>query len=122
MGINNTTITVPESWAAAITNDVTGTATLILETYNEDTLVGFQNYTIQIRVPETIRPTLGDIVITRIDNAVPSEWGIYVQKKSGVRIEIPNAQGTYGSTINKYGIVGGMTDTKATGTFSLNPI
>ena len=49
-------------------------------------------------------PTIGDLVITRIDNGVPADWGVYVQGYSKAKIQITGAAGTYGSTIRSYSI------------------
>jgi len=49
-------------------------------------------------------PTIGDLAITRIDNGVPADWGVYVQGYSTAQVQITGAAGAYGSTIRSYAI------------------
>ena len=42
--------------------------------------------------------------VTRINNTVPSAWGVYLQNVSGVKLQAVGAAGVYGSTIKAYRI------------------
>lgn len=50
---------------------------------------------------------LTSLTAARVDGAVPSTWGIYVQTKSKATLTINGAAGSYGSTISSYSITGG---------------
>ena len=99
--------TPPTSLATQIPNSTSGTCTLTCYTYNGNTLVGTSTATVTLSVPASIKPTITGITATRVDGTVPSSWGIYVQTKSKVTLEITGAAGTGGSTISSYSITGG---------------
>lgn len=121
-GVTSTTYTIPAVWANAITNSDSGICTMTVSTYSAGTFVGSKSYSLTIQVPSASNPTIGSVTSARIDNTVPSSWGIYVQGKSGVTITANNCQGASGSTITKYVISGGMSATQSTNSFTLNPI
>ena len=100
-------------WTPALTlanqvpNSTSGTGTLTCYTYSGNTLIGTKSITITLKVPTSVVPTIGSFTATRVDNDVPSSWGIYVQNKSAVTLTISNAAGARGSTIKSYSISGG---------------
>ena len=100
-------------WTPALTlanqvpNATSGTGTLTCQTYSGSTLIGTKSITITLKVPTSVVPTIGSFTATRVDNDVPSSWGIYVQNKSAVTLTISNAAGARGSTIKSYSITGG---------------
>ena len=49
-----------------------------LETLAGTTVVGTVNKTFMVEVGASIRPTIGTFAATRVNNAVPSAWGVYV--------------------------------------------
>lgn len=53
-------------------------------------------------------PTVKTFTATRVDNTVPSSWGIYVQGKSQCKLQV-TASGIYGSSIKSYQIKQGST-------------
>lgn len=53
-------------------------------------------------------PTVNTFTATRVDNTVPSSWGIYVQGKSQCKLQA-TASGIYGSSIKSYQIKQGST-------------
>lgn len=122
VGVTSTTYIVPSGWVNAITGSDSGICTMTLSTYSSGTFVGSKSYSVTIQVPSSMKPTIGSVTTTRIDNSVPSGWGIYVQGKSGVTITANNCSGVNGSTITKYVISGGMSATQSTNSFTLNPI
>lgn len=89
-----------------IPNAASGWGTVRCETYNGGTKIGTTEKNITITAPATIVPSYSSLKVTRVDNVVPSTWGIYVKGKSKVTLEIVGAAGTYGSTISKYSITG----------------
>lgn len=89
-----------------IPNAASGWGTVRCETYNGGTKIGTTEKNITITAPTTIVPSYSSLKVTRVDNVVPSAWGVYVKGKSKVSLEIVGAAGTYGSTISKYSITG----------------
>ncbi len=53
-------------------------------------------------VPADILPAAGALSVAAVDGKVPSDWGIYVQGVSRVRITAPAAAGAAGSSIAAY--------------------
>lgn len=122
LGVTSTTYTIPSSWANAITNSDSGICTMTVSTYSGGSFIGSRSYSVTLNVPSGAKPTIGSLTTARINNSVPSSWGIYVQGKSGVTITANDCQGASGSTITKYVITGGMSATQSTNSFTLNPI
>lgn len=101
------TFTPPLSLASQIPNSTSGTLTVRVTTMNGSTQVGSAvTKTLSLSVPSSVVPTMGTPTATRIDNGVPSDWGIYVKGFSQVKIAIQSAAGSYGSTIKSYSITG----------------
>ena len=103
------TITIPKEIANHIPNSTTGSGTLRVETFNGTTSLGTKTLALTVTVPDTaeFNPTLPTLTATRIDNTVPTAWGVYVQNRSSVQIDIVGAAGAYGSTIVTRSITGG---------------
>lgn len=99
--------TPPLTLANQIPNNTTGTCTLTCYTYNGDTLVGTSTTTVTLSVPDSVIPTTTGFSALHILGPVPASWGIYVQNKSSVQLNISGATGAYGSTISAYSITGG---------------
>ena len=99
--------TIPNETMNQIPNAVKGTGTIRVETYNGSTKLGEKTASIVINVPSSVVPSFSSLEITRVDNGVPSDWGIYVQSKSKATLSISGASGNYGSTITSYSISGG---------------
>jgi len=91
--------TTPLSLANQIPAALTGVGLIRCHTYHGSDYVGYKDVTIYLSVPDTAVPTIGNVTLTRIDNDVPSGWGIYVKSKSSVQVAF-SASGAYGSTIN----------------------
>lgn len=102
------TFTPPVSMASNLPNSAAGTLTVRISTFNGSTQIGSTtSKSIFLSIPSTVVPTMGDPTIERIDNGVPSSWGIYVKGFSKAKITINSAAGVYGSTIKSYSITGG---------------
>lgn len=85
-----------------IPNATSGTATIVVDTYNGSTKVGTASRTITLNVPSSVVPSCG-ISVTG-NNLL---GGQYVGGKSTVTVGVTNATGSYGSTIKSYSITGG---------------
>lgn len=85
-----------------IPNSTSGTATIVVDTYNGNTKVGSSSKTITLNVPSSVVPSCG---ISVSGNNLLS--GNYVGGKSTVTVAVTNATGSHGSTIKSYAITGG---------------
>lgn len=83
------------------------TGTINCFTYDRDgNLVGKSSKPFKLSINKSMKPTIGNLIIERIDGAVPSSWGIYVEGQSKATLTITGAKGCYGSTIEEYQISG----------------
>lgn len=116
------TYTIPMDCLDQIPNATAGVGTVRLYTLSGGSIVGSVDVGITINVPSSVVPTFSSLSIARIDNGVPSSWGLYVRGKSKATLTINGAAGTYGSTISKYVIEGGgysgTSNTLTTGTLN----
>ena len=110
--------TPPLSLASQIPSATSGALTVRVTTYNGSTQIGSSvTKSINLSVPSTVVPSLSGISATRIDNDVPSSWGIYVKGISQVKITANGASGSYGSKISGYSISGpGLYTNSSSGT------
>lgn len=96
------------SLASYVPNSTSGTLTVRVTTYNGSTQIGSSvTATKTLSVPSSVVPTMGTPSVTRIDNGVPSSWGVYVQSFSKAMVSMTSVAGAYGSTIKSYSITGG---------------
>lgn len=101
------TFTPPLSDASAIPNASSGTATVTVQTMSGSTKIGSViSKTFTLNLPASVVPSISGPAITRVDNGVPSAWGIYVKGFSKANVNI-SGSGIYGSSISSYSISGG---------------
>ena len=94
------------SYASQYPNSTRCACTVRVTTYNGSTQIGEAVTSgCWLDIPANVKPTCSAISFTRIDNGVPSNWGIYVQGYSKVTASI-SGSGTYGSTISSYYLSG----------------
>jgi hypothetical protein len=98
--------TPPLDLATQIPNSESGTLTVIVTTFNGPNSIGVTYGSTVLKVPDSVVPTLSGITATRVDNGVPSSWGVYVKGISKVKITAGTASGVYGSTITSCNING----------------
>lgn len=98
--------TPPLDLATQIPNSEFGTLTVIVTTFNGLNPIGTAYGSVVLKVPDSVVPTLSGITATRVDNGVPSSWGVYVKGISKVKITAGTASGVYGSTITSCNING----------------
>ena len=110
--------TPPLALASQIPSATSGALTVRVTTYNGSTQIGSSvTKSINLSVPSTVVPSISGLTATRIDNGVPSSWGIYVKGISQVKITASGASGSYGSTISGYSISGpGLYTNSSSGT------
>lgn len=98
--------TVPIGLASSVPNGTSISVTIICRTFNGSTNLGDKYTSFTAYVPSSVVPSMGNPTATRVDNGVPSGWGVYVKGYSKVTIAITSASGSYGSTIKSYSITG----------------
>ncbi len=103
----NSALAVPIGWLDAIPDKENETASATLETKIGGISTGSITKYFVIKAGAGVLPTIGNLLAERINNGVPSGWGVYVQGKSGVRLTVQNALGAYGSNIASMKITGG---------------
>lgn len=98
--------TVPVGLASSVPNGTSIGVTVICRTYNGSTSLGDKYASFTAYVPDSVVPSMGNPTASRVDNGVPSSWGVYVKGYSKVTIEMTSVSGSYGSTIKSYSITG----------------
>ncbi len=107
-GVGDTCVfTPPLALAAEIPNALSGTCTLTCQTYGGGKLIGTQSAPLTLCVPPEVVPTVDVFTASRVDNAVPSSWGVYVQGYSQAKLHA-EASGAYGSTVVSFSVTGGL--------------
>lgn len=115
----STAYIIPMSWLNAIPNSTSGTAKVEVTTYSGSTKIGSTvSKSFKITCPSSVVPSISTVTATRVDNNVPSAWGVYVQNQSSCTVAINGASSQYGATIKKYEIYGhGISATSSSTTF-----
>lgn len=94
------------SYATQYPNSTRCACTVRVTTYNGSTQIGDSVTSgCWLDIPSSVIPTCSAITLTRVDNGVPSSWGVYVQGYSKVTASI-SGTGIHGSTISSYYISG----------------
>ena len=120
-GASSASYTIPVSWLTNIPNATYGTASVSVTTYATDgTDLGSDTYSFTITASPSVVPSLS-VSVSRIDNGVPSAWGVYVQGKSGITLTA-TASGAQGSTISQFTISGGASYTQTSNVFIISAI
>lgn len=99
-----TSFVIPMDWLEAIPNAAAGIGSCTVTTYSGSTAVGSVSKNFTLLCPSFVAPTMEEPAVTRINNTVPSAWGVYLQNVSGVKLQAVGAAGVYGSTIKAYRI------------------
>ena len=94
----------PQDWLAEIPAASAGIGTCTVETYNGAAYVGSASKGFILLCPEDAVPVMADPVVTRVQNAVPAAWDLYLQNLSGVKIEAAAASGVFSSAVKSYKI------------------
>lgn len=102
---DSVTWTPPVSLARQIPNDTAGICIITCETFSNGESVGAKQVNLDLTVPASVVPTISAFTATRVDNGVPSSWGIYVKGYSKARLRT-TAAGAYGSTIQNCAVSG----------------
>lgn len=100
----STTWTIPLDLINKFPNATNAQGTISVDSYFEGAKVGTQSTTVNISVPEEIKPTLGGVTLTDTNEVVRRimSGNNFVQIMSNIRADFSGANGVYGSTITGY--------------------
>lgn len=98
------TWTIPLDLINKFTNTVNAQGIISVDSYLQGAKVGTQSTTINISVPEEIKPTLSGITLTDTNEVVRRimSGNNFVQIMSNIRADFSGASGVYGSSITGY--------------------
>lgn len=102
----NVSYTPPITFANDIPNTTSGAITFYCDTYNGSNLVGTNQTTVNLSVPDSIVPTIGGLTLEETATAMQgiSTATEFAQILSRVKATVTGASGAYGSTISTYSI------------------
>lgn len=89
-----------------IPSSTSGSGTIIVETWSNNTLIGSTSKNITLLVPENVKPSFTSLTSTVVDNGAGTSYG-YIKGKTKAKLTINGAAGNQGSTITSYYIWGG---------------
>ncbi|MDR1354770.1 MAG: DUF859 domain-containing protein, partial [Propionibacteriaceae bacterium] len=96
--------TPPAAWLDQISTAMQAIGNLSVTTFNGSAQIGSPvNVIWMANVPDGSTPD-GVLTATRIDNNVPTSWGIYVQSQSGLRLDLTNVTVSAGATLKSWTI------------------
>lgn len=99
----STTWAIPNTLANQIPNASEGNCTITCVTYNGNTNIGTKTYTLKLKVPDTIKPSIsGNLSVSEGNSNINSlSLGVYLTDKSSVSVSFAG-DGIYNSTITKF--------------------
>ena len=89
---------VPLDFANSLPNATSGTVTIRCITKSGSTTIGTKTILLTVRVPDSVKPTVGTVTHTEATSGLAEVVGAYVQGKTKVSVSIA-ASGARGSTI-----------------------
>ncbi len=110
-GVGTKTYAIPLSWLNEKPDIYAGQGTIYCDTYNGSTLVGSTTAIITVIPPDSAGPSV-TLSVART-GSVPSTWGLYIQKFSGVDLTA-SGSAQYGATIASVVFSDGVKDTNNT--------
>ena len=93
-------ITFPHAW---IPNATSATATVTVTTFNGTTQIGSSSKTVTVNVNTSLVPSFTE-ALSDAGGLVPSSWGIYVQNKSKLKLQVNSATAGSGASISSYSL------------------
>lgn len=108
--------------ASYVTSDSQAALTLTLAAYSGSTLIGTQNKTITLYVPDYMVPTISSVTMTE-SAEMPEEFNGYWVKEASIPQFNVVAEGTNGSTIASYTVtIGGQSYTSFENPFNIGTL
>ena len=96
--------TPPMSLCDGVPNGTYGTLFITVETFTSNGVsLGTSTRSTQCNIPASVVPTISAITLSDSGTHVPSSWGVYVQNKSKLHVNV-SASGAYSSRVVSYTI------------------
>lgn len=98
------TWTIPLDLINKFTNTVNAQGTILVDSYLQGSKIGTQSTTINISVPDSVKPTLTGLTLVDTNETVRRllPENNFIQVMSNIRADFSGASGAYGSTITGY--------------------
>lgn len=98
------TWTIPLDLINKFTNTVNAQGTILVDSYLQGSKIGTQSTTINISVPDSVKPTLRGVTLVDTNETVRRllPENNFIQVMSNIRADFSGASGAYGSTITGY--------------------
>ncbi|WP_455450612.1 DUF859 domain-containing protein [Streptococcus salivarius] len=98
------TWTIPLDLINKFTNTVNAQGTILVDSYLQGSKIGTQSTTINISVPDSVKPTLTGLTLVDTNETVRRllPENNFIQVMSNIRADFSGASGVYGSTITGY--------------------
>lgn len=98
------TWTIPLDLINKFTNTVNAQGTILVDSYLQGSKIGTQSTTINISVPDSVKPTLTGVTLVDTNETVRRllSENNFIQVMSNIRADFSGASGAYGSTITGY--------------------
>lgn len=98
------TWTIPLDLINKFTNTVNAQGTILVDSYLQGSKIGTQSTTINISVPDSVKPTLTGVTLVDTNETVRRllPGNNFIQVMSNIRADFSGASGAYGSTITGY--------------------
>lgn len=96
--------TIPLDLINKFTNTVNAQGTILVDSYLQGSKIGTQSTTINISVPDSVKPTLTGVTLVDTNETVRRllPENNFIQVMSNIRADFSGASGAYGSTITGY--------------------
>lgn len=91
------------NYGSQIPNSMSGTGTIVVDTYNGTTKIGSSSKSITLNLPTGTKPSVPSISLQETVGGLASKFGAYIQNKSKIKVTT-SANGIYGSSISSYKI------------------
>ena len=98
------TWTIPLDLINKFTNTVNAQGTILVDSYLQGSKIGTQSTTINISVPDSVKPTLTGLTLVDTNETVRRllPGNNFIQVMSNIRADFSGASGVYGSSITGY--------------------
>lgn len=95
---------IPLNLCDQLPNSTAGQLTIYVDTYDGSTLIGTRSESLQVTVPDNVRPSLTGFTLTETNSTIAKMLlgNNYVQIMSNIAINFGQSNGIYGSTITGY--------------------
>lgn len=99
-----TTWTIPNHFANDIPNSTSGSGTIYIDTYNENTKTGTRQVEFTASVPPSMKPTLSSVTLTDTNGVARGllSGNNFLQVISNIQVTFDGASGSYSSSITGY--------------------